>query len=596
MDTKVGIMVVVLVLSMIFAGQVTVLFAQTPEGSTTKNGQSSNDTSIGKVSNNSQKGSATQTSSKIPTQKTQSSDNTSSGKVDSKAQLANEPTKKGVTTDNNKNFIGIGALLGGIAAVLTVILKLAQFIYKVKSKVDLPYSAEDIDKRDIAEKLDKIQKAVEQNPKASLIQKAIVDAYMLQRGERIEEAIEKWRSVANIVEGNDNDLASKALTSVGYLCLKEGRGERALSTLNKAINLKPDFDEAYNNRGAVKSFLGRHQDAIADYDIAIRLNPDFTEAYSNRGSTKNLLEQHKEALTDYDKAIQLKPDYAAAYGNRGSTKYLLGNYQEAIVDYDEAIRLKPDDPEFHYHRGHANSNLGKYEAALVDYNRAIDSKPGDAIIYNNRGFVKLQLGQYKEAITDYSEAIRLKQRVVELHSIRENIIQFPLVNKKFNKAEIYINRGVTRARIGEYEEAFADFNEALRLKPDYAEAHNNCGQINTLLGKHGDSLTDYNEAIRLKPDYVEAYSNRGPTNLILGKYAEALMDLNEVIRHQPNSVLAFVNRAEAKVNLNRIDEARSDFQIASELAEQQGEDDLKASIEERLQGLNNSTPQTDEIR
>ena len=156
----------------------------------------------------------------------------------------------------------------GIAAVLGVLLKLTQFIHKVKSKVDLPYSAEDIDKCDIAEKLDKIQKAVEQNPKTPLIQKAIVDAYMLQQGERIEEAIEKWRSLANIVEGNDNDLASKALASVSYLCLKEGRGERALSTLNKAINLKPDFDEAYNNRGAVKSFLGRHQDAIADYDNA----------------------------------------------------------------------------------------------------------------------------------------------------------------------------------------------------------------------------------------------------------------------------------------------------------------------------------------
>ena len=42
-------------------------------------------------------------------------------------------------------------------------------------------------------------KAVDRNPKASFfIEKAIADAYMLQRGERIEEAIEKWRSIANI--------------------------------------------------------------------------------------------------------------------------------------------------------------------------------------------------------------------------------------------------------------------------------------------------------------------------------------------------------------------------------------------------------------
>ena len=313
MGIKVGIMVVVL--GMMFAGQVTVTFAQTPKGPATQRVLPSKDSSTGKVSNSSHKDSETQTSSKLPTQKTQSSDDTSSGKVDPKTQSTNETTKKEATTDNSKNLIGIGTLMLGIAAVLGVLLKLAQFIYKVKSKVDLPYSAEDIDKQDIDEKLDRIQKAVEQNPKVSLIEKSITDAYVLQRVEKIEEAIEKWHSIANIAEGNDNDLASKALTSVGYLCVKEGKGKHGLSALNKAIELKPDFDEAYNNRGVVKNFLGRHQDAIADYDIAIRLKPDFAEAYSNRGSTKNLLGQHQDTLADYDKAIQLKPDYAEAYGN-----------------------------------------------------------------------------------------------------------------------------------------------------------------------------------------------------------------------------------------------------------------------------------------
>ena len=596
MDTKIGIMVVVLVLSLMFADQVAVLFAQTPEGSTTKKVQSSNDTSTGKVSNNSQKDSATQTSSKIPTQKTQSSNDTSSGKVDPKTQLANEPTKKGATTDNNKNLIGIGALLGGIAAVLTVILQLVKFIHKVRSKVDLPYSAEDIDKQDIAEKLDKIQKAVEQNPKASLIEKAITDAYMLQRGERIEEAIEKWRSLANTVEGNDNDLASKALASVGYLCLKEDMGEDALSALNEAINLKPDFDEAYNNRGAVKNFLGKHQDAIADYDIAIRLKSDYAEAYSNRGTAKCLLGRYQDAIADYDEAIRLKPDDAQTYNKRGLARYLLKKYEDAIADYDTASQLKPDYAEAYYYRGHVNNALEKYESALADYSKAIELRLDDAAAYSNRGFIYFKLGKCRKAITDYNEAIRLKADETGDPGIQENSISFFLEDTKFDEAEVYINRGIAKSLLGEHEGALADYDEAIRLKPNYAETYHNQGQTNTLLGEHERALADYDEAIRLKPDYVEAYINRGPTNLILGKYAEALMDLNEVIRLQPNFAYAFVNRAEAKVNLNRIDEARSDFQTALELAEQQGADDLKASIQERLQGLNNSTLQNDEIR
>ena len=60
----------------------------------------------------------------------------------------------------------IGTFLIGLTALL-------KFIWKARSKVDVPYSAENIDKQDIAEKLDKIQKAVEQNPKASLIEKVI---------------------------------------------------------------------------------------------------------------------------------------------------------------------------------------------------------------------------------------------------------------------------------------------------------------------------------------------------------------------------------------------------------------------------------------
>ncbi len=288
MDTKIGIMAVVLVLSLMFADQVTVLFAQTPEGSTTKKVQSSHDTSTGKVSNSSQKDSTTQTSSKIPSQKTQSSDDPSSGKVDSKAQSANETTKKEATTDNSKNFSGIGTLLLGIAAVLVFLLQLAKFIYKVKSKVNLPYSAEDIDKQDLAEDIDKFEAKVERNSKSSLTEKAIADAYMLQRDEKIEEALEKWRSIANIAEGHDNELTARALFSVGYLLTE---GDKALPAYDKVINLNPDSAPAYNNRANIKSNLDKYEEAIADYDQAIHLKPDFAEAYTNRGNTKLVVVQ-----------------------------------------------------------------------------------------------------------------------------------------------------------------------------------------------------------------------------------------------------------------------------------------------------------------
>ena len=106
---------------------------------------------------------------------------------------------------------------------------------------------------------------------------------------------------------------------------------------------------------------------------------------------------------------------------------------------------------------------------------------------------------------------------------------------------------------------------------------------------------DYDELIRLYPNSAAAYSNRASMKLLIDQPAEALADLNEVIRLRPDYAPAFGKlTAEVKVTLGRIDEARLDFQTALELAEQQGNNDLKALAERHLQELNNPTLQTDE--
>ena len=59
---------------------------------------------------------------------------------------------------------------------------------------------------------------------------------------------------------------------------------RALEDYNEAIHLKPDFIDAYINRGVLKMFLGKHNKAIVDFDTAIRLKSNDIEAYINRGN------------------------------------------------------------------------------------------------------------------------------------------------------------------------------------------------------------------------------------------------------------------------------------------------------------------------
>jgi tetratricopeptide (TPR) repeat protein len=131
--------------------------------------------------------------------------------------------------------------------------------------------------------------------------------------------------------------------------------EKALEYLSEAIKLKPDYAEAYNNRGNVYGDLGQHKQAIEDYNEAIRLKPDYAMAYNNRGVDYRDLGQNQRAIEDYNEAIRLNPNDAMAYNNRGVTYRDLGQNQRAIEDYNEAIRLKPDYAMAYNNRGDKES-------------------------------------------------------------------------------------------------------------------------------------------------------------------------------------------------------------------------------------------------
>ena len=61
---------------------------------------------------------------------------------------------------------------------------------------------------------------------------------------------------------------------------------------------------AYINRGNAKQKRGQY-DAAADYDEAIRLKPDYSEAYNNRGISKGKLGLTDEARKDFETALEL---------------------------------------------------------------------------------------------------------------------------------------------------------------------------------------------------------------------------------------------------------------------------------------------------
>ncbi len=68
-----------------------------------------------------------------------------------------------------------------------------------------------------------------------------------------------------------------------------------IASYDKALEIKPNYHQAWYNRGIALVNLGRWEEAIASYDKALELKPDKHEAWNNRGIALRNLGRGEEA-------------------------------------------------------------------------------------------------------------------------------------------------------------------------------------------------------------------------------------------------------------------------------------------------------------
>jgi tetratricopeptide (TPR) repeat protein len=159
-----------------------------------------------------------------------------------------------------------------------------------------------------------------------------------------------------------------------------------------------------------------------------------------------------------------------------------------------------------------------------------------------RGYKKDEEGDIDGAITDYNQAIKLNP----------------------NFAEAYNNRGIARRNKSDIDGAITDYNQAIKLNPNFAEAYNNRGNIHLLNAELDLALVDYTRAIELNSKYAEAYSNRGNIYFINSDLDLALSDYSMAIKLRPSFDVAYTNRGELFFVKGQLSDALSDLRKANE--------------------------------
>ncbi len=190
----------------------------------------------------------------------------------------------------------------------------------------------------------------------------------------------------------------------GLRCQNNANYEKSIAHYTEALKLKPDYVEAYNNRGNVYASIGEEDKAISDFSTAINLKPDAAEVYNNRGTIYVGIGRYDQAVSDFARAVELKPNLALASYNRGVAYLKKGDFDTAIADYTTAIELNPNYADAYNNRGVTYHRKGDFDTAIKDFNTAIELNPDDAETYCNRGEAWMHLHEWDKAKADLTVA------------------------------------------------------------------------------------------------------------------------------------------------------------------------------------------------
>ena len=107
-------------------------------------------------------------------------------------------------------------------------------------------------------------------------------------------------------------------------------------------------------------------------------------------------------------------------------------------------------------------------------------------------------------------------------------------------------------------------------QPEDAAAYNNRGNVYYNLGEKQKALEDYNQALKLDPNYVHAYHNRGLVYYNLGEKQKALEDYNQALKLDSKYAGVYFCRGNVYNDLGEKQKALEDYKKAAQLYQQQG--------------------------
>ena len=259
---------------------------------------------------------------------------------------------------------------------------------------------------------------------------------------------------------------ASALTSLGFVRLRQGQVDDALRLLGRAAALESAGHDPHYMLGTL---------------------------HEERGELEL-------AITHLGRAVALAPGFDLAVRDLGRVLFKAGRAAEARATLEAGIARNPAFADHHLYLGHLQGAAGETTAAAASYTRATQIDAGHASAHFELGNLQRRLGQAQAAVASYEAALAADPA----HAQAANHL------------------GETLRTLGQPALAEAACRRALAIDPSLASAHNNLGNALVELKRASEALPCYERAAALRPDFADALVNRGHALNVLGRPHDAV--------------------------------------------------------------------------
>lgn len=293
----------------------------------------------------------------------------------------------------------------------------------------------------------------------------------------------------------------KKFLKAGETFIENGNYADAIVQFSRAVELDPDFNDAYVARGLAYMEMKDFEKAKADFERALVFDDKDENILYNLGRVHNEMGEYETALNYLNRATDRAKREFMLYPEKARSLMALKDYERAVRVADTALLLKSEETAY-YQRGQIYEALDNLIRARDDYEKAISKNKNYADARLALAGLALKEGKNNEAMKEIVEVLNRDDRDTRAYEMR---------------SKIYVQQL-------DYPNAINDISRNIIIEPDNPHHYATRGSYYQAFNQHTNAINDFSKVIQMDSTNSDAFFQRAASYEQILNYKAAARD------------------------------------------------------------------------